>query len=279
MSPRIHTDLATIRHALDLTDQHNAPHAARTIGVHHKTIYRWIAMRDQRHPAWPTPAEIADWQRDDAERRDYRARKAALQADLRKRWYLNGGPIHTPAIGTTRRVRALHALGWTAPELGQRLGLSAGRVRQLLDGNAEKVKPETVDRINRLYAELSMSAPPDKRNRRRGEVNVHERTRRLCRRKGWVPPLAWNDDEIDDPTATPDVGDTPDRVNGGTGRRSTDVAEDVAFLLEHDPTLTSAQLADRLGYQGKSAIQHALDRAGRRDLLARLARNAEERAA
>ena len=54
-----------------------------------------------------------------------------------------------------------------------------------------------------------------------------------------------------------------------------DVAENVDWLLQHDPTLTTPQLARRLGYADKSGLQIALKRAERMDLLARLARNAE----
>jgi hypothetical protein len=172
-------------------------------------------------------------------------------------------------IGTHRRIRALQAIGWSLRDIAERVGCTGSNIGEVL--RHDRVRAKTARAISEVYEDLWNKPAPE----------GYRRTKSLiaARANGWAPPLAWNDDEIDDPDATPDVGDTPDRVNGGTGRRSTDVAEDVAFLLEHDPTLTSAQLADRLGYQGKSAIQHALDRAGRRDLLARLARNAEERAA
>jgi hypothetical protein len=156
-------------------------------------------------------------------------------------------------------------LGWSQGHIADALGVSRQRVSTYR--RSAHVEGATARAVRDLYEQWWDKRGPEVR-----AVNK-------ALREGFAPPAAWDEDTIDDPAATPDVGDTPDRVNGGTGRRPTDVAEDIAFLLEHDPTLTSAQLADRLGYQGKSAIQHALDRAGRRDLLARLARNAEERAA
>ena len=166
------------------------------------------------------------------------------------------------AVGAARRLQALAVNGWSLDELKARCGESA--IEKVRGGKVARTHPSVVAKVRGLYDEL-WDVP--------GPSNL---TRKRALSRGWVPAAAWDDDSIDDPDASPNVGDV---VRMGTGRRSTDVAEDVAFLLEHDPTLTSAQLADRLGYQGKSAIQHALDRAGRRDLLARLARNAEERAA
>ena len=58
-------------------------------------------------------------------------------------------------------------------------------------------------------------------------------------------------------------------------RLPAEVAEDVEWLLEQHPYITTRALAQRLGYADNSGVQVALERAGRRDLLARLARNAE----
>ena len=49
--------------------------------------------------------------------------------------------------------------------------------------------------------------------------------------------------------------------------------DEVEFFLDWYPTWTSNELADRLGVS-KKAVQHALARHGRGDLLARLRRNA-----
>lgn len=272
---RVHTDLATIRRALDIVDSHSAYRAAKVIGVHHKTIYRWIAQRDRRHPAWPTPADIDAWRVDDAEQRERRARDARQQASLRKRAYLNRGPIKVPSTGTVRRLRALYALGWTCVQLGERMGVSKTRVAQLLSGRCVTVMPETAEKVAGLYRDLSMVVPMDRPAVRRGDSPIHERTRWHARKRGWLPPLAWDDDLIDDPDARPATLEPT--VRPGGGRRTSDIVEDIVWLLEHDPLITSTELARRLGYAGKSAIQHALaeDRGNRPDLLERLARNAE----
>jgi hypothetical protein len=52
-----------------------------------------------------------------------------------------------------------------------------------------------------------------------------------------------------------------------------DVAEDVEFLLESDPTCLPQHIAHRLGFADKNGLQVSLTRAGRTDLLDKLARN------
>jgi hypothetical protein len=80
--------------------------------------------------------------------------------------------------------------------------------------------------------------------------------------------------------ATREAFDRPERrATGGSGRLREHVVEDVAWLLEQHPHITVRAIAERLGYRDQSGIQHALRRAGRRDLLERLARNALEGAA
>ena len=51
-------------------------------------------------------------------------------------------------------------------------------------------------------------------------------------------------------------------------------AEDVEFILDTDPAATIEQIAHRLGYRDKTGVANALRRAGRPDLIGRLARNA-----
>jgi len=103
-------------------------------------------------------------------------------------------------------------------------------------------------------------------------------TRRAAAR-GWAPPLAWDDDTIDDPNATPDLGAETPRPQGGAGRPFADVVEDVEDILSWEPYTTATELAHRLGDRDSSGIQIALRRGERTDLLAQLARNAEVKAA
>lgn len=265
---RTRTDPAIIRRGLDIADQHSPYRAAKEIGVHHKTIYRWIARRDREGASWPTQADMDAWRADVEATQDRRERDAALARTYRKRRYLNRGPLQVPAIGTIRRLRALYALGWTCVQLGDRLGVSKARVAAILNARSEKVLPETAANVAQLYRELSMVTPLDPPALKRGDSPIHERTRRYAKRRGWAPPMAW--DDIDDPNAEPQ-GVGVDRMK----RTAEETVAEVEHLLKFDPHATSENLAWRLGYRDRSGVQQALDRAGRQDLLDRLARNAE----
>lgn len=272
---RTRTSLATIKRGLELADTHGVYTAATKIGVHHKTIYRWIARRDTHGPNWPTPDDIAAWELDQTLNGERRARRAVGQSARRKTVYLQRGLILKPAIGTTRRIQALYALGWTCVDMGREVGVSKESIARMMRGDFQLVTPPVLKRVKTVYARLSMTVPTDNQSAQRGLCRIHERARRDAARRGYVPPLAWDDESIDNPAATPDTGAEPKRVNG-RGMLAVDVAENVAWLLQHDPSLTTKQLADRLGYADKSGIQIALKRApGGATLLERLKRNAD----
>lgn len=107
--------------------------------------------------------------------------------------------VLVPAVGTVRRLRALTALGWPANVLAEALDMSVAGVLLILDGPAS-VQHRTSEKVDQLYAQLSMR-PPKPRDRYQRSVSTRTRNRALVR--GWVPPLAWDDESIDDATAEP----------------------------------------------------------------------------
>lgn len=96
-----------------------------------------------------------------------------------------------PALGTVRRLRALSANGYTLADIGARLGWKVQFVSFLHLGHSQMVTAKTARTVDDLFRELQMipgtSAP----------------TRSRARRRGWAPPLAWDEDTIDDPDAEP----------------------------------------------------------------------------
>lgn len=167
-----------------------------------------------------------------------------------------------PAIGARRRIRALYAIGHTADTIAADLGVKPFAIRNIVNHPGRWIARTAHDDIVTAYERLWDVPGPSGHNRARAA------------RWGWLPPMAWDDDTIDDPAATPDTGDAgPNR----SGRPAEHVAEDVEFLLQRDPTATADQIAHRLGYADRSGVQNALapDRGNRPDLLAQLARNAE----
>lgn len=93
--------------------------------------------------------------------------------------------------GTTRRLRALVADGWTQTELAARLGATVTNFNSLILGRYLTVTRRTEARVRALYGELQV--PP--------EPSPHALA--AAHRHGWVPSACWDDDTIDDPFAHP----------------------------------------------------------------------------
>lgn len=92
--------------------------------------------------------------------------------------------------GSRRRVQALAAIGWPLGMICLRMGLVSSKPpRFLYEGKTISVR--SAEAIARIYDELSMTPGPS------------TSTRKRALRKGWPPPLAWDDDSIDDPEAKP----------------------------------------------------------------------------
>lgn len=98
-----------------------------------------------------------------------------------------------PSVGTTRRLQALVAVGWAASELARRIGMAPPNFSPLLHGRRGVLKG-TSDAVVALYDALWDQEPP---------AATATRARRFAARHGWVPPLGWLTDELDDPKAKP----------------------------------------------------------------------------
>lgn len=90
-----------------------------------------------------------------------------------------------PALGSRRRLQALIAMGWTQTYLAERIGWTVANLCSITNGKKDRIIQRTASDIGTLYEELSMSFGPSLRSRNHAF------------RKGWAPPLAW--DDIDDP--------------------------------------------------------------------------------
>jgi hypothetical protein len=180
---------------------------------------------------------------------------------------LAGGAV-IDGTGTRRRLQALMTLGWSQTKLAHAIGFEVRNFAHLVHGR-RGITVTTARAVRDLYEQLWDQTPPRTTT---GHKGAYTRSVGYAKARGWVPPLAWDDDRIDDPAATPDVGEQGRETS--RGRPVEHIAEDVEFLLTDDPLLTAADLADRLGFRDRSGIQHALRRAERPDLLEVLARNA-----
>jgi len=138
------------------------------------------------------------------------------------------GTARVAAAGTARRLQALMVVGWPAAYLAGRVGYETAALRRLAGGQQPMTLAGTAATVRGLYDELWDMPGPS------------ARTRVFALRRGWVPPMAWDDDEIDDPAAQPQGAAA---AAGNHGR--------VAALVESSEELiaqglTLAQAADRL---------------------------------
>jgi hypothetical protein len=94
--------------------------------------------------------------------------------------------------GTTRRLQALVAIGWDTEHLASQLGWTPNCLTAVLNGS--NPPNGTHHPVATLYDRLSMTPGP----------NPDARTH--AQQHGWAPPLAWDDDDLDNPTGTPADG-------------------------------------------------------------------------
>lgn len=120
-----------------------------------------------------------------------------------------GRPRTISSVGTRRRIEALGCLGWSGYDIARRLGHGREWLRQVY--LRDRVYRSTAERIAQIYDELCMTMPPETTTTQR---QMASRTRNMATRKGWVPPLAWDDDTIDDPQAQPHKPRNQDHQHG-----------------------------------------------------------------
>lgn len=140
--------------------------------------------------------------------------------------------VFVSPTGTQRRIQALHAIGWSESDIAARVGSTKQWIHQLRRWPRKRgLISRTAAQIADIYDDL-WDQTPTARNA--------QRTRNWAERNGFAPPLAWDDDTIDDPAAKPQhrlvqVGPAPERQ---------DHLDYVAELLRAG--LTAQQIAYRL---------------------------------
>lgn len=103
-----------------------------------------------------------------------------------------------PATGTVRRLQALVALGYSISALGRALDVNRGNMSGLMTVAA--VTRRRADQVAELYDAWSMRLPAETNQRERISAS---RARNHARAHGWPPPLAWDDDALDNADARP----------------------------------------------------------------------------
>lgn len=143
-----------------------------------------------------------------------------------------------PRIGAVRRVQALLAIGWRHEDITAAMPTHT-RAHLILSQHGPFVTRTTHDAVVAAYDALSM---------RPGQSDV---TRKRALAAGFAPPLAWDDETIDDPAAEPqgvsdDVEDRIDEVAveravAGRPVRLTRAERDLAL-----PRMAAAGMSDHV---------------------------------
>jgi hypothetical protein len=101
--------------------------------------------------------------------------------------------------GTQRRLQALMARAWSPRTVESATGIPAGDISRIL-ANERNVTPELAVAVARAYDQLWDREPP-----RSTREDRHTASAALARahRRGWAPPMAWDDDQLDQPDGKP----------------------------------------------------------------------------
>lgn len=166
--------------------------------------------------------------------------EAAILA-VRPVLHARGDRSRVDGTGTRRRLQALVACGWSGAKLAARLGMRQGNFWELMR-SGRPVSAATARAVTALYDELWNIPPPQEEWH---DKIAASRARNYARARGWVPPLAWDDDRIDDPEAAPAEGwRRPER------RPTTHIVEEYAELARFG--LSRGLAAERLGISRKT---------------------------
>jgi hypothetical protein len=158
----------------------------------------------------------------------------------------DASPQFVDAAGSRRRLQALATLGHSLRSLSGHLGLCSAAIHLIQSGKRGRVSASTAATIRQVYDRLWDAPAPTET---RGERISATSTRAAAAARQWVPPLAWDDETIDDPAAQPDLGEaSPSQVD----------LEEVEHLRAGG--VSDEDIARRMGVQ-VSAIERAEFRA------------------
>lgn len=135
-----------------------------------------------------------------------RAAAAAYEYERRTDAIL-GRTRTTSSLGTSRRIQALVALGYTFGQIGAAVGRSPDWAAKLAHRQESFVRTTTAQKVDALFRSWCMVRPAETSRTERWQASY---ARSTARRNGWAPPLAWDDIDADE---QPDFGGEDDQVD------------------------------------------------------------------
>lgn len=226
--------------------------AAKLAGISNSTIGYIVYGRTERNN--PPSARI---------RPDVAAKILAVQPGIQN--MADGTRLNN--IGTRRRLQALVCLGYSISRLGREIGITPSNMHKLME--ADLVTARTARAVRELYNQI-WGHPNDPTMWQ--DKGAATRARNYAKKHGWVSPLAWDDDTIDNPDAAPFT--EPEKVKGSTtlaetnARKAAERIEDIEFLREGG--VPAHEIAARLGLKndniGLRSLAKQMRSRGRDDL-------------
>ena len=115
--------------------------------------------------------------------------KRPAYANRYAKLHRSGYRVMVDATPTRRRAQALACIGYTRLALGPVLGIADRRnIGNFLNGGSAKVTRAVADAVAEFY-EAHCMKPVTTPNGKRAAIDA--------RKKGWVPPLGWDDIDTD----------------------------------------------------------------------------------
>ena len=172
--------------------------------------------------------------------------------------------MHTEptAAGARRRIQALMARAWGPEAIEQASGTPAATVRKALR-RPERCTSEDIGAVVGAYEALWDRQPPQATEQERAAAAAHQRHARIA---GFAPPMAWDDDEIDQPGARPAEGWRRTREHKTP---AADLVEDAEFVRQTGGYRQASvgAVAMRLGVP-RNRLEKALERTRAREAMA-----------
>ena len=146
-------------------------------------------------------------------------------------------------LGVRRRLRALTARSWSPQALAAQTGIPAPLINSLLAGIRHDLSPRQCLAVANVYDNLWDLEPPAAT---RDQREACELARSRAASRGWAPPQAWDDTQIDHPDGRPSPQWKP---RNRTTRRAVDIVEDAQFVRDHGGyhNANNTEIALRLG--------------------------------
>lgn len=182
-------------------------------------------------------------------------RLLAVRLDLRAGAYIDG-------TGTRRRLQALFSLGWSQSRIATLMGMEARNLGTVIhDRRGGRVTAATAAKARALYDDMWDRLPPSSG---RWEKVAIANAKRAALRHGWLPPLAWDDDTIDDPGASPAVPEDDTDIDpiavaraiaGDPPPTMTRSERAEAVRQMHESGLTAQQVGERLRVSARTTLR------------------------